>query len=137
MQHDAKHLVQRPLRPGGPFPGGPDWLPRNTPSGISFVDTAALDFYVAVHDAARTAITRQELSTFEFNFRFKAAAGDQWITQDPWWNNRPPIRLRLQADNTVRPIEDAHPFWGKAGQVAGTWKFEPGMWGARSLPPSQ
>ena len=44
-----------------------------------------------------------------------------------WWNGREPIRLKLHRDWTVRPINDARPFWGVPGQIAGHWAMEPGV----------
>ena len=125
-----------PLRPDGPYPGGPGWIGHH-PANINFVASAACSFFKAVHDRMRTAVTREELTSFEYCFRFKAAAGDSWIQRDPWWNNRPPVKLKLGADGTVRPVSDAQPFWGAAGQVSGRWQFEPGVWSSRSLPPDQ
>lgn len=124
-----------PLRPGGVFPGGPGWLPY--PAKIDFCQSAAFCFWKARHDGSRTAIAPEELASFEWCFRFKAAAGESWIRQDPWWNNQEPIRLKLHADGTVRPLTDAHPFWGSAGSVGGHWRLEPGVWSPRNLPPSQ
>ena len=134
----AKHTVERPLRAGGPYPGGPSWSACNTPANINFFQTSAFAFFDAIHDATRTAITRHELSSCKaFGFRFKQQAGEMWTAADPWWNGQPPIQLRLCADDTVRPVNDAMPFWGPAGQPVGTWCFEPGHWASRSVPPSQ
>lgn len=135
----AKHVVERPLRAGGPYPGGPSWCAWNTPAGINFFQTGAFAFFSAVHDATRTAISRHELlsSRPSFNFRFKAQAGEMWTQADPWWQGQPPIELKLCADDTVRPVKDALPLWGPAGQPVGTWRFDPGHWASRSVRPSQ
>ena len=36
-------------------------------------------------DSRRSTLTEAELTTFEWNFRFKAAAGSGWMEEDPYW----------------------------------------------------
>ena len=123
-----------PLRPGGSYPGGPGWLGHH-PAGLSFCESSAFSFFKATLDSTRTALTLDELSSFEWCFRFKAAAGETWISNDPWWRGSTPISLKLCCDGTVRALKDARPFWGEAGSISGRWQLEPGAWCSRSLPP--
>ena len=71
----------------------------------------------------------------QWNFRFKAAAGDSYTREDPWWRGLEPICLRFCTDGSVRSVKDAMPFWGPAGSVGGRWQLEPGAFAWRSLPP--
>lgn len=81
-------------------------------------------YHGSLKDAVRRNLSTEELASFPFwCFRFKAAAGDSWIAQDPWWNFRDPIKLRLSSDGSIFAVNDARPFWGKAGQRAGSWKI--------------
>eukprot|EP00746_Dinoflagellata_sp_MGD_P061977 gnl/MRDRNA2_/MRDRNA2_26139_c0_seq2.p1 gnl/MRDRNA2_/MRDRNA2_26139_c0~~gnl/MRDRNA2_/MRDRNA2_26139_c0_seq2.p1 ORF type:complete len:246 (-),score=31.11 gnl/MRDRNA2_/MRDRNA2_26139_c0_seq2:19-756(-) len=82
-----------------------------------------LKYFSAIRDCTRTAISRDELVSLEYCFRFKMAAGPSWAEQDPWWQGRESIKLKLREDGTVTPLNDARPFWGRPGQVAGRWKY--------------
>ena len=44
---------------------------------------------------------------------------------------RPPIALRLRADGAVLAVNDARPFWGAPGAVAGRWRHARGARRAR------
>lgn len=55
-------------------------------------------------------------------FRFKAQAGETWMDQDPWWNGRPPIMLRLKQDGRMEAASDAPGLWGRRGQPAGHYR---------------
>ena len=97
------------------------------PCTDGFRDTSVYCFFANLKDAARTTLRKEELSGLEFCFRFKAAAGaGGWIDRDPWWNGQEAPRLKLCPDGTVRPLNEAHPFWGSPGQIAGGWKFVAG-----------
>lgn len=91
--------------------------------------TSLRAYYAAVRDARRTKITREEIASLDYYcFRFKKGAGpgQGWAAQDPWWNGRPAIRLKLCSDGAVVSLADAEPFWGPAGHRTGTWyhRFE-------------
>lgn len=43
---------------------------------------------------------QEELCSFDWNFRFKEAAGEHWIESDPWWNGQPPPVLRFLPSGT-------------------------------------
>ena len=40
---------------------------------------------VGLADSRRDTLTDEELTTFEWNFRFKSAAGSGWMEEDPYW----------------------------------------------------
>lgn len=132
-----------PLRPGGAFPGGPFWC--GYPARVNFCETAAYAFFSALHDAGRTAISLDELTAYEWSFRFKAAAGTGVIEHDPWWRGGEALRLRLCADMTVQPIAAAAhtanasgATWSRFnGGCARKWSLLEGQWGRRCLPPWQ
>ena len=83
-------------------------------------------FFGMLHESRRTWVTEEEIMELEWSFRFKSAAGDGWIDRDPWWNGQEPIMLKLREDHKVQALNDARPFWGVQGQIAGQWHFEPG-----------
>lgn len=104
------------------------WLGKHsTPTLERWVGVAPIwkAFYGSLKDAARRKLTVDELAAPAFwCFRFKAAAGESWLAQDPWWQGREPIKLQLTRDFQVRAVNDARPFWGPAGQVAGDWRAD-------------
>lgn len=110
------------LRSGKHFCGV---APAPDPDHAFFRSTCAA-FFATIRDSKRTWLTLDELVGLEFCFRFKSGAGESWTSMDPWWRRGEAIRLRLHADRTVRPVGDARPFWGVAGQVAGRFRVEPG-----------
>eukprot|EP00614_Pseudopedinella_elastica_P001850 CAMPEP_0172600926 /NCGR_PEP_ID=MMETSP1068-20121228/21078_1 /TAXON_ID=35684 /ORGANISM="Pseudopedinella elastica, Strain CCMP716" /LENGTH=303 /DNA_ID=CAMNT_0013401747 /DNA_START=154 /DNA_END=1065 /DNA_ORIENTATION=+ len=52
-------------------------------------------YFAAKRDATRAALSAREISSFEWCMRFKSAAGAHFKDLDPWWNGRPPLRLKL------------------------------------------
>lgn len=51
----------------------------------------------SLEDAKRQCITLEELTSFEWDFRFKRFAGP-WTNLDPWWQGGPPRRVRFIID---------------------------------------
>ena len=51
---------------------------------------------LSIEDAERTWLTDDELCAFDWNFRFKASAGESWTEEDPYWNDLPPTRVRFE-----------------------------------------
>lgn len=46
---------------------------------------ARKSFFSALKDSKRTLITKEELCSFVWSFRFKRAAGKSWTSTDPYW----------------------------------------------------
>jgi len=56
----------------------------------------------SLEDAKRGWITKEELVSFTWNFRFKAAAGEHWIESDPWWQGKQDVvTVRFNMDGSV------------------------------------
>jgi hypothetical protein len=51
---------------------------------------------LSIEDAERTWLTDDELCALEWNFRFKASAGESWTEEDPYWNDLPPTRVKFE-----------------------------------------
>ncbi|CAJ1389972.1 unnamed protein product [Effrenium voratum] len=49
-------------------------------------------------DSQRTKITKGELVSITWSFRFKAAAGESWQLSDPWWRGGQATRVRFRKD---------------------------------------
>mmetsp|Transcript_27631 Transcript_27631/g.62201 ORF Transcript_27631/g.62201 Transcript_27631/m.62201 type:complete len:363 (+) Transcript_27631:55-1143(+) len=47
-------------------------------------------------DSRRTTISKGELLSIEWSFRFKAAAGESWQRTDPWWQGQDATRVRFK-----------------------------------------
>eukprot|EP00182_Erythrolobus_australicus_P002882 CAMPEP_0185832432 /NCGR_PEP_ID=MMETSP1353-20130828/2079_1 /TAXON_ID=1077150 /ORGANISM="Erythrolobus australicus, Strain CCMP3124" /LENGTH=484 /DNA_ID=CAMNT_0028530605 /DNA_START=280 /DNA_END=1731 /DNA_ORIENTATION=+ len=47
----------------------------------------------ALQDSKRSHLTLEELTAFNWSFRFKAAAGEHWTDSDPWWQSPPAPQL--------------------------------------------
>ena len=83
---------------------------------------------LSIADAKRTALTRDELCSQTWRFRFKRAAGEEWLAvvsllrptptpsmrhiraQDPYWTDNNPATITFTADGTT--------------ERAGTWELE-------------
>jgi hypothetical protein len=48
-----------------------------------------------------TYIKAEELCKFMWNFRFKEAAGEHWLSNDPWWKETRPARVRFFPDGNI------------------------------------
>ena len=65
----------------------------------------------AIVDSRRLDLTLEELTTFEWSFRFKESAGPDWMERDRWWNGEPATRVRFASDGaaTMEPPIDVGP----------------------------
>ena len=50
---------------------------------------------LALIDSRREALTEAELTSFDWCFRFKAAAGPGWLEDDPYWQGSEPARVEF------------------------------------------
>jgi hypothetical protein len=65
-------------------------------------------------DLQRKELSEPELTGFTWNFRFKAAAGNAWISQDPWWNGEAPAEVWFRPGGAVErepPMEGISIQW--------------------------
>eukprot|EP01119_Soliformovum_irregulare_P000379 TRINITY_DN10262_c0_g1_i1.p1 TRINITY_DN10262_c0_g1~~TRINITY_DN10262_c0_g1_i1.p1 ORF type:complete len:285 (+),score=71.00 TRINITY_DN10262_c0_g1_i1:69-923(+) len=60
----------------------------------------------SIEDGARQHITEEELLLFQWNFRFKASAGEDWLRGDPWWNGETPWRQKFTPDGSMEVIRN-------------------------------
>ncbi len=58
-------------------------------------------FIYSLMDSNRTSITSDELSSFQFYFRFKEVAGSYWTDQDPFWQKQEPLRITFSPDGRL------------------------------------
>jgi len=72
----------------------------------------AVAYRIAVKDAKRTTITKEDLCDHVWEFRFKSAAPQYWRNLDPSWRgDRAPMRRYFHANGTL--TADANdPCWG-------------------------
>jgi len=79
----------------------------------------------SLNDSKRRYIKEDELCQFVWNFRFKEAAGDHWLHNDPWWKESRPARVRFFPDGRATSLDD----WpipqddGTGHVVERRWKF--------------
>lgn len=52
-------------------------------------------------DSKRDVITAEELCSFEWQWRFKEAAGEHFTEEDPWWAGEAPRRRIYKPDGTM------------------------------------
>lgn len=72
---------------------------------------------IALTDATRTTLTEEELTNFEWNFRFKEAAGPGWCEEDPYWRGAPGGPAKIRFDPLKRGVHvPTHPA-GMSGGV--------------------
>jgi len=87
-------------------------------------------YYGSLRDSTRRQLSPEEISTAKsWCVRFKAAAGPMWMQRDPWWQGRPPIKLRLELGGNTVAVNDTRPFYGATGHISGHWssRMEPSM----------
>ena len=65
---------------------------------------------LSIADAKRTSLTRDELCSQTWRFRFTRAAGVEWLAVDPYWTDNTPATITFTADGTT--------------ERAGTWELE-------------
>ena len=65
---------------------------------------------LSIADARRISLTRDELCSQTWRFRFKTAAGDEWLAIDPHWTANQPSTIKFTADGTT--------------ERAGSWELE-------------
>lgn len=80
-------------------------------------------FWSLLHDSTRTVFQSAGEISGIWCFRFKAAAGQSWVQDDPWWNGGSPIKLRLKLDGTMEAVTDAPGLWGPSGSPAGRYNI--------------
>ena len=56
----------------------------------------------SMRDAERTEITRGELLSIRWCFRFKSSAGESWQENDPWWQGSKATRVRFLANGRAK-----------------------------------
>ena len=65
---------------------------------------------LSIADSKRTSLTRDELCSQTWRFRFKRAAGEEWLAVDPYWTDNNPATITFTADGST--------------ERAGTWELE-------------
>jgi hypothetical protein len=52
-------------------------------------------YYASLADSKRQYLTRSELQSLTFSFRFRESAGEDWISRDPWWRGEEARSVRF------------------------------------------
>jgi len=68
-----------------------------------------LAYQCSLKDSKRQYISKEELCSFEWNFRFKASAGEHWTHDDSWWNKQGATILKFNLDGTMSAVGDWYP----------------------------
>lgn len=76
-------------------------VPLNVPRNIPL---AALKH--SIQDSTREEITKDELCSFAWRFRFRIAAGSEWTSADPFWTNNAPMTFRFCRDGRVLEMQN-------------------------------
>ncbi|PRP84839.1 hypothetical protein PROFUN_07493 [Planoprotostelium fungivorum] len=63
-------------------------------------------YRLSLKDSTRQYITVEELTTFEWCFRFKANPGAEWVERDPWWNDKTPSTHKYYPNGEVKITGD-------------------------------
>jgi len=58
-------------------------------------------YFIAQWDIKREFLTIDDLIEHAFSFRFKQAAGEQWMLSDPWWQGKSPMSVKFNIDGTL------------------------------------
>eukprot|EP00439_Symbiodinium_sp_Y106_P059380 s3326_g8.t1 len=74
----------------------------------------------SLEDSRRTNITRGELLSIDWSFRFKASAGEGWQAGDPWWQGQEATRVRFKKNG--RAAFKRGPLFGSRPPVL-RWRF--------------
>mmetsp|Transcript_11550 Transcript_11550/g.17328 ORF Transcript_11550/g.17328 Transcript_11550/m.17328 type:complete len:239 (-) Transcript_11550:50-766(-) len=71
-------------------------------------------YWGSLADSQRSAISVEELCSFEWSSRMKGWAGPAWTISDPWWQGSQAATRRYYADGTT-----------SGARGAGRWRFVP------------
>jgi len=82
-------------------------------------------YWGSLNDAKRSAITVEELCSFEWSTRMKGWAGPDWTTSDPWWQDLPASTRRYSSDGFVSSTR------GGTGASSSRWRFVPEACGCK------
>ena len=61
-------------------------------------------YFASIAHSRRPFITRKELLSFTFSFRFRSDAGEEWTARDPWWKGKAARTVRFDQDGQLRMI---------------------------------
>ncbi|CEM00895.1 unnamed protein product [Vitrella brassicaformis CCMP3155] len=95
---------------------------RQTPSKASYRGSLA--------DKHRDTITRGELCSLTWHFRFKRDAGEEWTDADPYWKRGSPMQWSFRTDGKMERADD-HPELRANESEVRRWKFTRVSCGAR------
>ena len=78
------------------------YVPQHFRNMVSEPNQARSAYFGALKDAKRTAITKDELCSFVWSFRFKRSAGKAWTSSDPYWSGHLARKVAFQSDHTIK-----------------------------------
>jgi hypothetical protein len=94
-------------------------------------NAAKLAYIGSLHDSKRGYVTVDELCSFEWQFRFKEAAGSAWTENDPYWQGKPPSVTHFFPDGTMKRDTIV-----RAPDFKFTWRFVDSSSGKKGEPGS-
>jgi len=77
----------------------------------------------SIKDMERQYLTQEELCKFTWSFRFKEAAGEHWVENDPWWHGQPPQRSMFLPGGKTKYVDDNNQTKARAPRMERRWKF--------------
>jgi len=81
-----------------------------------------LAYEKSLRDYNRQFVTVDELCSFTWCFRFKEAAGEHWIENDPWWQGKTPHRMVFLPEGKTRYLENKD-YDSRVSRAERRWKF--------------
>jgi len=64
-------------------------------------------YFNSIAHSKRSFITRKELLSFTFSFRFRSEAGEEWTARDPWWKGKTARTVRFDKDGQLKMVVPA------------------------------
>mmetsp|Transcript_39358 Transcript_39358/g.61356 ORF Transcript_39358/g.61356 Transcript_39358/m.61356 type:complete len:203 (+) Transcript_39358:298-906(+) len=95
------------------------YVPRKYHDMLDKEGGAKKAYYESIKDSRRTTVTREELVSFVWHYRFKARAGKHWTQDDPYWKGHPCRTISMLADGSI--VWDGGKGWVGWDDV--TWRF--------------
>ena len=63
-----------------------------------------LAYYASAAEGGRLYLTRQELLSHTFSFRFREAAGEDWVERDSWWQGGDARRVKFAPNGVLQIV---------------------------------
>jgi hypothetical protein len=88
-------------------------------------DSPKAAFYLSVIDSQRNFMTKEEMSLFLWNFRFKSTAGEEWVNACQWNRGDKASNVRFQPNGVLQRYAQDCTMQEVYGHLSLQWSLKP------------